>query len=103
MINPSTLEFLSELRENNYREWFHSQKPRYEAAKTNVLDTAGQMLDGIRQFDPSLGFPDLRKCIYRIARDTRFSVNKEPYKTNMGVVFSPSGTTHGDCHAITCT
>ena len=52
MINPSTLEFLSELRENNYREWFHSQKPRYEAAKTNVLDTAGQMLDGIRQFDP---------------------------------------------------
>ena len=96
MINPSTLEFLSELRENNYREWFHSQKPRYEAAKTNVLDTAGQMLDGIRQFDPSLGFPDLRKCIYRIARDTRFSVNKEPYKTNMGVVFSPSGTTHGD-------
>ena len=46
MINPSTLEFLSELRENNYREWFHSQKPRYEAAKTNVLDTAGQMLDG---------------------------------------------------------
>lgn len=47
-------------------------------------------------FDPSLGFPDLRKCIYRIARDTRFSVNKEPYKTNMGVVFSPSGTTHGD-------
>ena len=57
MINPSTLEFLSELRENNYREWFHSQKPRYEAAKTNVLDTAGQMLDGIRQFDPSLGFP----------------------------------------------
>ena len=96
MINPSTLEFLSELRENNYREWIHSQKPRYEAAQTNVLDTAGQMLDGIRQFDPSLGFPDLRKCIYRIARDTRFSVNKEPYKTNMGVVFSPSGTTHSD-------
>lgn len=103
MINPSTLEFLSELRENNYREWFHSQKPRYEAAKTNVLDTAGQMLDGIRQFDPSLGFPDLRKCIYRIARDTRFSVNKEPYKTNMGVVFSPAAPRTATCHAITCT
>lgn len=93
MIEQSTLDFLKDLRTNNYREWYHAHKPRYEQARNNVLETASEMIGGINRFDPSVGFPDLRKCMFRIARDTRFSADKTPYKTHIGLVFSPDGTT----------
>lgn len=93
MIEQSTLEFLSDLRRNNYRDWFHEQRERYETARANVIAVGTQLAGEINRFDPSLGYPDLRKCMFRIARDTRFSANKEPYKTNFGMLFTPDGTT----------
>ncbi len=90
-IEPSTLDFLNDLRRNNYREWFHANKPRYEAAKANVLDVAAVLIEGINRFDPWLGYPDPRKSLFRIARDIRFSANKEPYKTHFGIALSPIG------------
>ncbi len=99
MIEQSTFDFLKDLRENNYREWFHAQRPRYDAAKANVLATGEELLAGIARFDTTVGLPDLRKCMFRIARDTRFSHDKSPYKTNMGVLFNPDGTTRSPLSA----
>ena len=94
MIEPSTLHFLQDLRANNYREWYHAHKSACEAARNNVLETASEMIVGLNHLDPSIGYPDLRKCMFRIARDTRFSPDKTPYKTHIGLVFSPEGNTH---------
>ena len=92
MIEKSTLNFLAELGENNYREWFHANKKRYESARDNVLAVAAKIFEEIQKFDGKIIFDDPKKCMFRIYRDTRFSHDKEPYKTNIGVVFSPDGT-----------
>lgn len=94
MIDPNTFAFLQALRENNYREWYHAHKPACDAVRNNVLETASEMIVGLNRIDPSIGYPDLRKCMFRIARDTRFSPDKTPYKTHIGLVFSPEGNTH---------
>ena len=95
MIHSSTFEFLTNLAENNYREWFHAHRTEYEAAKQNVLDVATQLLAEINTFD-KIGVFDVRKCMFRIARDTRFSHDKSPYKTNFGVILTPDGTTRSE-------
>jgi uncharacterized protein (TIGR02453 family) len=94
MIAKTTLEFLSDLRRNNYKEWFHANRPRYEAAREDVLANAGRLVEGINRFDPSLGTPDLTRLIYRINRNLRFSADKRPYKTHFGVVMNADGDRH---------
>ncbi|MDR1348175.1 MAG: DUF2461 domain-containing protein [Prevotellaceae bacterium] len=92
MIEKSTLQFLSDLSKNNYREWFNSNKDRYESARNNVLDAGRKLYAEISKFDANIIFDDPKRCMFRIYRDTRFTKYKEPYKTNIGMVFSPDGT-----------
>ncbi|MDR0754227.1 MAG: DUF2461 domain-containing protein [Prevotellaceae bacterium] len=92
MIEKSTLNFLLELSRNNYREWFNSNKDKYESARNNVLDAGKKLYAEISRFDSEIIFDDPKKCMFRIYRDTRFYKYQEPYKTNMGIVFSPDGT-----------
>ncbi|MDR0295062.1 MAG: DUF2461 domain-containing protein [Prevotellaceae bacterium] len=96
MIQKLTLDFLKQLSENNYREWFHEHKAEYEVAKQNVLDTTAAMLVEINKFDKSIALADPKKCIFRIARDTRFATNKSPYKTNFGVIMNAAGSTRSE-------
>lgn len=99
MIQKSTLDFLRKLAENNYREWFHEHKAAYDAAKQHVIDTGVQLMAEINKFDKSIGFPDPKKCMFRIARDTRFSNDKSPYKTNMGFLLNAEGSTRSELPA----
>jgi uncharacterized protein (TIGR02453 family) len=92
MIEKSTLKFLADLSKNNYREWFSANKSRYEAARDNVLDVSKKLYVEISKFDTGIIFDDPKKLMFRIYRDTRFARYKEPYKTNLGIVFSPDGT-----------
>jgi uncharacterized protein (TIGR02453 family) len=92
MITLSTFQFLRKLNRNNNRKWFHEHRAEYTAAKQNVLAAASELLPEINQFDP-IGFFDVRKGMFRIARDTRFSPDKAPYKTNFGVILNDEGTT----------
>jgi uncharacterized protein (TIGR02453 family) len=96
MIKQSTFDFLKKLRENNYREWFHEHKAEYDAAKQDVLDTIAEMLVEINKFDKSIGFPDPRKCMFRIARDIRFSSDKSPYKSHFGIIINREGSTRSE-------
>ena len=96
MIQKSTFDFLKQLSENNYREWFHEHRPEYEAAKQNVLEVTAALLAEINKFDKSIGFPDPKKCLFRIARDTRFANDKSPYKTNFGVIMNAAGSTRSE-------
>ncbi|MDE6500178.1 MAG: DUF2461 domain-containing protein [Rikenella sp.] len=94
MIEQTTLDFLRDLRRNNYKEWFHANRERYDAARADVLANAGRLVEGINRFDPTLGNPDLTKLIYRINRNMRFSADKTPYKTHFGVVMNADGDRH---------
>ena len=93
MIEKSTLHFLTQLRKNNYREWFHEHKAAYDEAKQNVLHNTAALLQEIHKFDKTIGLPEPRKCLFRIARDTRFSADKSPYKPNFGIIMNAEGNT----------
>ena len=89
-FGPGLFTFLADLRANNDREWFAANKQRYEE---HVLEPA---LAFVAAFAPRLEriSPHLRAdarpsggSLFRIYRDTRFSKDKTPYKTNVGVHF----------------
>ncbi len=89
-FEPGTLRFLEQLRDNNNREWFNANKHRYES---DVLDVALRfiisMQDPLGDIAPRFTAVPARVggSLMRVYRDTRFSKNKLPYKTNIGIQF----------------
>ena len=84
IIEKSTLTFLKDLRKNNNRDWFKSNKPRYEAAKDNVEEFLDALIAKVAKFDPSIAHHTGKSVMFRIYRDVRFSKDKSPYKTHFG-------------------
>ncbi|MCK5325734.1 MAG: DUF2461 domain-containing protein [Woeseiaceae bacterium] len=90
IIEKQTIAFLEELAANNNRDWFKENKARYEE---QVLDVAlrfiQSMQDPLAEFAPHFtAIPQrLGGSLMRVYRDTRFSKNKLPYKTNIGIQF----------------
>ena len=89
-FTPTLFEFLSELADNNNREWFQDNKARYERdvrdALVQFVSDFGERLGDISPHmvaDPRLS----GGSVFRIYRDVRFSKDKSPYKTNAGVHF----------------
>ena len=93
MIDQETLQFLEDLGRNNYKEWFHEHKDRYQKARANFLEVVQELIYGISAFDPLIARQQLepKKTIMRINRDIRFSKDKTPYKTNFFTFLNPGG------------
>ena len=89
-FQPETLRFLEQLAANNNRDWFRENKTRYEE---QVLDVAlrfiQSMQDPLHEMAPHFVALPTRVggSLMRVYRDTRFSKNKTPYKTNIGIQF----------------
>ncbi len=89
-FTKQTFAFLSSLAENNTREWFEEHKQEYEDfVRTPALDFIGDMSDEM----PAISRHFLAQpkkvggSLMRVQRDTRFSRDKTPYKTNIGIQF----------------
>lgn len=91
MIEKATLDFLKKLKKNNEREWFQANKKAFDAAQDNMTAFAGYLIGEIGKFDEAVAGLDPKACVFRIYRDTRFSKDKSPYKTNLGTYISPGG------------
>jgi len=85
------LKFLSDLKENNNREWFHENKERYQSVKQNHEDFVNKINSGVSSLDNNVPLLKPSECVFRIYRDVRFSKNKDPYKTAFGAVFCKGG------------
>lgn len=85
------LTFLEQLEAHNTTERMHTHQPEYKQTKETLLHTAQTLIDQISIFDPTLGELYPQETIFRLAKDTRFSKDKSPYKTNMGIVIAPGG------------
>ena len=85
------LNFLDELKKNNNKEWFNDNRGRYEESKEQMLFFTELMIREISQFDQDIPLISPKDCIFRIFRDTRFSNDKTPYKTNMGSFIARDG------------
>ena len=87
------LDFLAELSQNNNREWFNANKEKYLQVREKFEVFARQLIEKISSWDEDVAASQLgvKDCTYRIYRDTRFSKNKEPYKTHMGIFICKGG------------
>ncbi len=92
-FSNATFRFLKELKENNDRDWFEENRSRYEAdlkePAQKLILAVGERLGGVS--------PELRAdprgnggSLFRIYRDVRFSKDKSPYKTSVGIQFRHS-------------
>ena len=90
MFTKATFKFLDELAANNDRAWFAENKSRYELlVREPALDFIAAMGSVLESFAPHFR-ADPRKMggsLMRVYRDTRFSRDKTPYKTNIGIQF----------------
>jgi uncharacterized protein (TIGR02453 family) len=91
MLKTSTIEFLRDLKVNNNKDWFDKNRKRYDVVKVDYLSLAQHLLDAMKQEDASLEMLTAKDCIFRINRDVRFSANKSPYKTNLGIALQSGG------------
>jgi uncharacterized protein (TIGR02453 family) len=89
-FSPATLDYLRELALNNERGWFRENQARYEST---VLGPALAFIEAMQRplgdFAPHFVAAPQRVggSLMRVYRDTRFSRDKEPYKTNIGIQF----------------
>ena len=89
------LRFLHSLSLHNDKVWFDAHKADYLKAKHTVEELAVKLIEGIRSFDDTIGPLSVADCTYRIYRDVRFSKDKSPYKTHMGVFITRGGKKSG--------
>jgi uncharacterized protein (TIGR02453 family) len=87
MFSSKSIAFLRKLKKNNDRAWFHAHRDEYErhlrAPMVEVVDRLAQDLGG---FAPAL-VADPKVSLFRPWRDTRFSEDKAPLKTNIAASF----------------
>ncbi|OGD18831.1 MAG: hypothetical protein A2Y69_06225 [Candidatus Aminicenantes bacterium RBG_13_59_9] len=88
-FSRETIAFLRGLKKNNTRDWFESHRKNYndfvlEPAKAFVVAMGLRL----KEILPNIvAAPKINKSIFRLNRDTRFSPDKSPYKTNLGIYF----------------
>ena len=93
MLSEKSIQFLQDLKSNNNRDWFLDNKKRYEEYKKEYHQLIQDFLEILKPQDASLELLEVKNCTFRINRDIRFSKNKDPYKTHMGIWMN---TNHGN-------
>lgn len=90
-------EFLKELASHNNREWFNQHKEDYKRAQASFELLLGTIIERISTFDESIKGIQAKDCTYRIYRDTRFSLDKTPYKVHLGGYINARGKKSDHC------
>jgi uncharacterized protein (TIGR02453 family) len=88
-FTKETVRFFRGLRRHNEREWFLAHRDVYdrhvmEPAKAFVVAMGGRLRKAVPGI---IAVPVINKSIFRLNRDTRFSLDPSPYKTNLGLYF----------------
>ena len=93
-FSQKTIDFLSNLRENNNKQWFEAHRTEYEEHLISPMKLlVEELASTILSIDPYLDVrPMVNKAVSRIHRDLRFSKNKSPYKTVMWIAFKHNRT-----------
>ena len=83
------ITFFEDLKTNNSKDWFNENKKMYEdyvkRPSEEFVMARGEKL--IRISPGIMAIPKVNQSLFRLNRDTRFSKDKTPYKTNLGIWF----------------
>jgi uncharacterized protein (TIGR02453 family) len=89
-FGPGLLRFLRALERRNERAWFDANKQRYEdEVREPALQFIRSMRPKLAKISPFLVANDRKVggSLMRVYRDVRFSKDKRPFKTNLGIQF----------------
>ncbi|MCU0345210.1 MAG: DUF2461 domain-containing protein [Ignavibacterium sp.] len=98
----STINFLTALAKNNNKDWFEKNRVRFDF---EFLQPAVQFVidlgERLTELSPNIiAIPKIDKSIFRLHRDVRFSKNKAPFKTNMGLYFWEGSGKKMECSGL---
>ena len=86
------LQYLRDIEVNNNKEWFQENRGTYDAAlMAPAQDFVAALGSRLQEIEPAIVFDtrtDGRGVLMRFYRDTRFSKDKSPYKTNIAGMFT---------------
>ncbi len=86
-FTEDTIRFLRGLKKNNKKEWFEAHRNTYEE---DLREPCKRFVSAMGRALAEAKLPlisDLKRSLFRINRDIRFSKDKSPYKTHIGIVF----------------
>ena len=90
------LRWLRGLKKNNDRTWFAAHRDVYdEHVRPEWEDLVTGLIFSAVRFDERFAGADPRRCLFRLARDIRFSNDKTPFKTRVSAWLSPFGKRRG--------
>lgn len=90
-FTSKTFSFLHGLKKKNNKDWFEAHRADYEQ---ELREPCKQFVTVMAAHLAETDFPliaDQRRSLFRINRDIRFSKDKSPYKTHIGIVFPLAG------------
>lgn len=90
ILQQSSFDFLQFLSKNNNRDWFNEHKNDYIIEHQKIISFADELLVLMNQHDV-IETPSGKSVLHRIYKDTRFSKDKTPYKTNWSGSFRRAG------------
>ena len=99
-MNVEIIQFLTELRQNNNREWFQANKSRYDFLRKVFIDEVQQLIDRIALFDPEIAGLEAKDCLFRIYRDIRFSPTRLRIRFTLQPIWLPVGDEAANVQAI---
>jgi uncharacterized protein (TIGR02453 family) len=90
-FSDATIKFLHGLKKNNNKDWFEAHRASYE---DDLREPSKRLVSAMSVSLAEAKLPlisDPKRSLFRINRDIRFSKDKSPYKTHIGIVFPYSG------------
>ncbi|MCJ1256101.1 hypothetical protein MMC24_003921 [Lignoscripta atroalba] len=90
-IHPNTMLFLSDLKENNDREWLKVHDADYRQSKMDFDSFVESLTEKIVEKDETIPELPPKDLTFRIYRDIRFSPDPTPYKTYFSAAWSRTG------------
>lgn len=85
------LNFLSDLANNNNREWYHAHKLESDQARQEFEKLLQFLIDELSLTDPAISGLRPKDLVFRLNRDMRFSKHLPPYKTAFSAHISKAG------------
>ena len=95
-FSEETFKFLHGLKANNKKEWFEAHRATYE---DDLREPCKRLVSAMSPLFADAKLPliaDQKRSLFRINRDIRFSKDKSPYKTHIGIVFPYAGLKEGE-------
>ncbi|MEW6184822.1 MAG: DUF2461 domain-containing protein [Thermodesulfobacteriota bacterium] len=98
-FSSKTLAFFKDLTADNSKTWFDQNRERYEqevlVPARDFVSALGQQL---KKIAPGIqADPRINKSIFRLNRDIRFSHDKTPYKSHLGIWFWEGSRPRMEC------